>query len=432
MLGALVTVAALVLGAPGVDLRAGVDALERTRVTTVAGESLTTTAIEATPAAALDLRGVDLDVGAGYAPVLRVPQVEGAAELDVLHRGDLHLLARLSPTWRAYAAVGGEAGTTDLRTSTGSPGVASPVPTLAIVRTARIEGRGYVEGRLDPRTIGAVRVRVTAGGGDDLASRVLVPVQQTLEAEGRIAWNATRHDVLATRLDAGTGRTPATGALYRYATLSSGLAHRYSPALEASGAVGVSWLRSVEYPDRHLSGLEPAGEAAITHSLQRPARIDTRLEVRLAPYLDPLVGGANQRLHAAASSMWQISTQWKVAARGAMGRSLTGAQRAFDSFAEVRLDWAPAERLGFGIGATSDWQRARPGTGLPAYTEYGVFVSARFEYGPRVPRAARRPGSDLGNGHGSREGDDSAGTPGGGGAAPAGRGDARGGGEPTP
>ncbi len=423
MLEALVTVAALALGAPGVELRASAGALERTRMTTQGGETLTTTALEATPAVALDLRGPDVEVGAGYAPVLRVPEVGGGAELDLLHRADLRLLARVAPTWRADLSVEGEAGRTDLRTSVVDAGAGNAIPTLAIVRTARIGARGRLEARLDPRTLVAVRLQGSAGGGQDAASRALLPVQQTVEGEGRLAWNATRHDVLSTRLQGGAGRTPTTGARYGYATLTGGLAHRFAPALEASGGLGVAALHGVDDSDRHLVAFEPSAEAAVTHAVERPARIDTRLEVRLAPYLDTLVGGANQRLQATATSGWRFSQAWRIGARGTVGRALSGPARALGSSAEVRLDWVPADHVRLGIGATGEWQRARAGSGLPEFTDYGVFVAAGLDYGPRAPpTAAPGEGGGAQNGaEGGRGGVDRGGAPGGRGAARTGR-----------
>jgi hypothetical protein len=161
--------------------------------------------------------------------------------------------------------------------------------------------------------------------------------------------------------------------VYRHVTLAGALEHRLSRTLAARAGTGVALVSSVQGPLQRVSAWEPVAYGALSHLLERPARIATDLELRYAPYLDVVSGGANQRLEGVATAAWTLSPSWRIA-----------------------------------------W---------PAFTEYGAVLAARFELQrPRAERDGRDGGPGGVEGEGAGPGGQAG--PGGPGARePQGRGD---------
>ncbi len=365
---------ALATGAPGdLQLDAAVGTLGRTR-TTVPSAGPSSTVAEATvmPRVAAGIAGTELTAGLTYQPVLSAPDLTTRAAMDVLHAADARAELRLDPLWRLAGTAAAARGTTDLLTeSRRSPTDLQTIPTTGTLtyRAARAELR--LDGALDARTSVSTSAGWFLDGGEDAASRALVPVERGIRAEGALRWRATPLDRLDGRV-AGTRATLLDRTTYLVEATTT-----WRRTLAATREVWVGGgAIGADTSDRGgtRARVFPAAELGLSQ-VSLPLRLSTQLLARAGATINRATGEAAPQLEAIGSARWQLATAWSLSGRGAVADARLSAGEVRRLSAETRLDWTATAHLLLGFGVFADWQLAAA-PGLPSIREGGLFVAA--------------------------------------------------------
>lgn len=376
---------ALLSSVLGADLRVdgGVRTESRYRTNDTEGaERLTTAEVSVIPRIGIELTGPDGALGAQYLPTLRAPDVLTSLEPDVLHVAELRGRLRLAPVWTLTTVAGGERGRTDLLAeSRRRPTTPEAIPTTAVLRYASARVELAVEGTLDPRTSLRLTAGGFAGGGDDQASRLIMPIERRVQAGAGVEWSATRRDTLALQLS-GLGAEVANRRDAALGSLTVGWRRALERNVEArirAGALG-SWSAA---PGEHTHrALLPTGEVGVTHTSERHHTSED-LSVRLGAAVDRITGAVEQQVEATASSRWAPVPGWSFGARLGAARGRQGPARSDRGAFELRADWAISAQLTAALGLYGSWQDAAPP--LPSFKEGGAFLSLALD----LPRHGR-------------------------------------------
>jgi hypothetical protein len=369
---ALIAVAAAAWG--DLQLDAAVATGARTR-TTLASGAPTTTAAEATvePRVGAALAGPDLGVAVGYRPILRAPDLLTRDHFDVLHAADVRAQLRLDPIWQLTALAAGARGRTDLLSeSRRAPADIETITTRQVVLYRSTSADLRLEGAPDPRTRIAASAGWFAGGGEDAASRALIPVERRVRGEGMLSWNATRRDRLVGRVDA-TG-VEILDRKTAIAGITGTWRRQLTPQVEArmgGGAIGAV-ARDPAGADRRE--LFPSAELGIANADPRRA-LTEEFALRLGATIDRATGELAPQLEATATAGWAFARRWTLSGRGGATRSWLPSGDVSRVSIATHLGWVALEDVTLGGGVYADWQRtATPG--VPSFYEGGVFVSA--------------------------------------------------------
>ncbi len=367
-------VAIALVAAGDLQLDAGVATGARTRTALASGGPATTTA-ETTvePRVGAALAGPDLGFAVGYHPLLRAPDLLTRGRFDVLHAADARAHLRLDPVWQLAALAAGARGRTDLLTeSRRAPADIQTITTRQLIhyRSARADLR--LEGAPDPRTTITASVGWLLDGGEDAASRALIPVERGVRGEGVLSWSATRRDRLQAHLNA-TGaeildRTTAIGAI------TGTWRRRLTPRVEAwtGGGAIAAMMRDPTSGERRE--IIPSAELGIANTDARH-EVAEELAVRLGATIDRATGAIARQLEAGATVGWAFARTWRLSGRGAAMWSRLSSGDVRRVSLETHLDWAALEHVTLGGGIYADWQRTAS-LGLPSFYEGGVFFSA--------------------------------------------------------
>lgn len=386
-----VALAASVLGAElRLDGGARLEGRSRTNDTEgmggVPGERRTTVEAALMPRVGASVLSPDVDLRAQYLPTLRAPDVLTSTSPDVLHAAELRARIRLLPAWTLGLGGAGERGRTDL-VSESRRRQAPPesIPTTATLRYAAARLQLTLEGALDPRTALTFGAVAFFGGGDDAASREVMPVERGVSASANLELGVTPRDALsaqATALgvrflgDREAALSTATAAWRRNLT-------RTVTGRARAGAL-TSWSRAPGEPVHRA--LLPTGELGLSHASER-VHTSEDLAVRLGAGVDRIRGTVDRQVELAASARWAPLSVWSfgATATGALVRQAAGRSRR--AAAELRLEWAHSPQLTAALGVYGHLQRAaapsQPGeAALPSFVEGGAFLSLSAD----VPR----------------------------------------------
>ncbi len=384
----------LVLLAPGdVDLDLSVRAEGRSRTVAPDGAApQTLVSVETTPRATLSVSGPDLRLSASYAPELRDADVGTSFGLHVLHRAQLQLAERSPGTWRLTATAAGARGTTDLLSEARADlSAAQPIATLLPVEYQAGSATFAAVGTPDRRTVLTLATQAFFSGGGDARSRALLPIERGVLAEGSLAWNATRRDVLSARLQGRASRFEQADDTAAFAILSGAWRHRFDPAWEGRVATGLAATYSAAPGSSTLREVLPVGEAALSFAATRPARVDAALSASAAPFIDRASGRVDERIGAGASAGWQPWDGWTLSAQLEIAAyARRGLDREASSAASTALAWTVTRGVVFSVGVIALRQRAVPALAIPGFTDYETYAAASYE----PARRARAPSPD--------------------------------------
>lgn len=329
------------------------------------------------PQVLLGLLSPDVDLDARYAPVLRAADVTTTARPDVLHVGELGARTRLGPAWTLRGSAGGERGTTDLVTEARLRGEApQAIPTTSDLRFATARAGAALDGKLDPRTTLALGAGWSAGGGDDAASRALLPFARALSGNARVEWNATYLDVLTLQGTA-LGSRIADGRDAGVATLLGGWRHRIDRQLEArAGAGAAASLEDGRAQPRRRS-LMPAGELGLAHASERLHLTEDAI-VRLGSAVDRVTGTVDRTVEGELVARWAPTPSLAFAARAAAAFVRHEAGDGRRGSADVRVEQRLSRYLSLGFGVYAGWQRSAD-PALPSFVEGGAFGAFSVE-----------------------------------------------------
>ncbi len=299
-----------------------------------------------------------------------------------MHRAEAHLRAPAEGPWQLSASAAGAYGMTDLLTERLEATSPEPIPTLAIIRYQEAAAAFAVAGAFDRRTRATLSARAFLSGGADREARASYPLERGLEAEGTIAWNATRGDLLTARVAARGARIAPSSEVAAFALATGTWRHRFDPEWEGWAGGGISAAYS-ELPGRSASReLLPAAQAGFAFAATRPAHLEASLAGTASPYIDRYTARVDERIEVSGTATWHVSSDWALTGRGTGAMfSSRGLQRAVWSLVSLGISWTVSRGLVLSAGATGQWQRADPGLGLPGFAEYGTFLAGSYELG---------------------------------------------------
>jgi hypothetical protein len=221
-------------------------------------------------------------------------------------------------------------------------------------------------------------------GGADASARATAPLQRGGRVEAALRYALGRRDEVALSSEAQYARfTPALVVEdAAVAVLRLGWAHRLAPTLAGRVESGPAWSYTGARGAAPVRETAPFAELALTHTPARPS-VSTELAWRMTPYMSPLTGAVEQRLEASATTTWQASRAWQLAARGAAAASRsetthgafwTGARQAELASVVLRASWAFARRGALSFEPRARWQRSHA-PALPTFLDWGATVS---------------------------------------------------------
>ena len=374
MVVAMALVLTLVSGAPGdLQLDASVATLGRTRTLLPSrGPPTTTAEAMVMPRLAAGAAWPDVSAGVSYQPVLSAPDLTTSSTMDVLHVAEARGRLRLDGPWRLSGVATGSRGTTDLLAeSRRNPTALQTLTTTETLTYRAARGDLRLEGALDPRTSVVAAAGWFLDGGEDAASRAILPVQRGARAEGTLRWSATPLD----RLD---GRVAGTRAdlLQRttYLVEATGTWRRHLARTRDVWLGGGVAGADTQDPGARRTRAYPAAELGISDA--DPARgVSLQLVARTGAVIDRATDEAAPQLEAVGSARWRLATAWALSTRAAAADSRLSAGDVRRLSAESRLDWTATRSVVLGAGVFLDWQLAAA-PGLPSVREGGVFVAA--------------------------------------------------------
>jgi len=371
---------AIAWAALGADLRvdAGIRMEGRSRTNETRGlERVTTADVSTTARAALELVAPDFGLRALYTPTLRAPDVLTSTRPDVLHVAELRAQLRMLPTWSIVAAAAGQRGTTDLLAETRRRGTApEAVPTTAQLRYASAGADVTLEGTADPRTTVRLTAGFSAGGGDDAASRALLPFERAVRAAAMVDWSATRRDVISAQGGAVAARFTGDREA-GLALLTAGWRHQIDRTIAGRVRAGATASHDDTPSERARRTLVPSGEVGVAHAFERLHTAED-LAVRIGMAVDRVRGTVDPQLEAEASTRWSPTTTWSLAGRAVAALVRQDAGDARRGSLEVRVDWGVSRQTSVGLGLYGQWQRS-PDPLLPSFVEGGAFGSFAFD-----------------------------------------------------
>jgi hypothetical protein len=373
----------------GADLRVdgGVRLDGRSRTVDVAGAQRNTAVeVAARPSASLTVVAPDVQIAGRYAPVLQASDVLLSARTDVLHFADVRGRLRLDPTWMLGTVVSGERGTTDLLTEARLRGAApETLPTTGALAFSSLRADLALDGRIDPRTAVAFSAGWGARGGDDAASRALLPFEHTIRGSARADWNATRLDVLSLQATA-LGTRLADGREGGFAMFLAGWRHRIDREIEARAAAGAAAARDDAPAQPRRAELVPAGEIGVAHASERHHLADEAL-VRLGSSLDRVTGTVDRTVELEASARWLPDPPLTLAFRGVAAFVRHDAGDGRRGSVDVRVDRRLSAYLSMGLGVYAAWQRSSD-PALVSFAEVGAVFGIAVDL---AQAAAPRP-----------------------------------------
>jgi len=374
MVVAVALVFTLVSGAPGdLQLDASVATLGRSRTLLPSrGPSTTTAEAMVMPRLAAGTAWSDVSAGVSYQPVLSAPDLTTSSTMDVLHVAEARGQLRLDGPWRLSGVAMGSRGTTDLLAeSRRNPADLQTLTSTGTLTYRAVRGDLRLEGALDPRTSVVAAAGWFLDGGEDAASRAILPVQRGARAEGTLRWSATPLDRLDGRV-AGTRADLLQRTTYLVEATGTWRRHlaRTRDVWLGGGVVGAD----TQDPGTRRTRAYPALELGISDA--DPARgVSLQLVARTGAVIDRATGEAAPQLELVGSARWRLATAWALSTRTAAADSRLSAGDVRRLSAEHRLDWTATRSVVLGAGVFLDWQLAAA-PGLPSVREGGVFVAA--------------------------------------------------------
>jgi len=273
------------------------------------------------------------------------------------HQGTLAAAWRPEPRWQLTAgaeAARGELGFLEVLARPapdGGLGVGQPVPAARTVPFERLRLGLGLRVQPEPR----LQVRASAeqhweGGRSDTA-RLLVPRQLGTRGLVALEWQADRQDFVSGTASALRSDFVDGPDLW---AAQAGAAWRRQLSPETSLRLGLGLARSSA--DRTLL---PTAEAALASASGHPGqRLELRLELALAPFVDRLAAAVAERATAALWVSWEVAPTWRVEGAGSTARTLQGASRDSSLWtAELRGSRHFRELLEVGLGLRGLWQR---------------------------------------------------------------------------
>jgi len=324
-----------------------------------------------------------------YAPTFSLPvgpadaasgggQVVAAPTSSALHSAQLSLEAPLS-RWRVFASGQGSWGTTDLITAqadASAPDAVATRATLPYVSGQLAAGATFAANR---RTALSLQAAAFFSGGTDEEARAAFPLQRGARAEGSVAWNVARRDVLALQLsvlgsrvgddsdgDALVGRAGGTWA------------HSLSRRLLGRVGAGAASVFSDGAAAGQSGSLLGWAEASLAYA-GAAAQPSASLRLSAEPGVDRLTGLVQMRVGADGGVSWEPFRRWSFAGLASIATldtyagpsELDGAIRVARGEARAGREVARDVWL-YGSLAAAVQSSARPDA--PSFTELGAFL----------------------------------------------------------
>ncbi len=353
------------------------------------GEKVTNEAFEIEPRAGLEGRSPTLQLELAYAPRFTRLGGDGPDRDAWLQRAWAVVRWRPAAAWQLRANGTATVGTVDLLripTAPSQPGEPPPIgqaaPLASSLGYRRYELELAADGRLGRQLDLRSSLAVSREGGASAAERSVLPLQQSAQLRGELAWRLSGRTTLAGALAAsathyfdvavatgGPGAPPDQSwsnwmgraeAIWRYALTSQ------TRIWTGAGMVYVDG----EAPGAGRAGLRPMAEVGLgQESGPGWPRLSGGATAALAPVENRLTGTVAQRAELRVWGAWSPAEHWSLGASGVGARVLDGpTEREAFAAGELSLTWVVREVLSLTAGGrwTALWPAQAPGqSGLP-------------------------------------------------------------------
>ncbi|HVP69298.1 MAG TPA: hypothetical protein VMT17_18760 [Anaeromyxobacteraceae bacterium] len=347
------------------------------------------TGLLAAPLVGLGLTAPRFGFSVAYNPQFYLVDIS-QGPLDIMHRGWILAEWKATSAWRIYLAERLSYGNTNLATPTtsiSSGGTGQQPPQLAPTRLASLlyENNDSSVGTA-VRLSKALKFSVLAGyvnsGGIGTAAEQVMPHQQGPRAEATLDYQPSAASTLGTALAAQANYFSVGRDVY-VATLAETWRVRLSRETSAWIIGGLGATNTDATTGLAYKKLDPIAALGMESGTKTRLPVTAFLQLMLAPYVDPYLAVAYQRLTLDANITWRLASKWAfgIAANAALVPYLGQVAQKYGS-ANANLAWSFAKDMSVSFGGYWMWQLGTA-TAAANFNQWGAYVSvsvADFEH----------------------------------------------------